>query len=219
MRKVCLLLMLSVVCTIAAFAAPVECLTQNNPVLLSDLMGQAYADGCLVQDKLFSNFSYGQGVPSNPDSSSVMVSFALTPGSSPPAGDLHVIQLTSLGVSWTAPFVIGYRIAVYNAPPGTGIVEASFDLNVPGGNTLPVGAKQLTGSNGTYFINASVGSPGSTTINYETALDVIMAVNPAGEAVSSLVDSYSQGVIPEPGTWALIGGGLAAFGVFRRRRG
>jgi hypothetical protein len=167
---------------------------------------------------LFSNFTYTQGDAANPDASQVLVIFALTPGPNPPAGDLHAIQFQSSVVNWTMPFGVSYNISVFGAPPGTSIVEAFFDLSVAGGGSVAAGTKTLVG-NDTYTINAAVGGPGTSAINYETSLGVTVAVNPNGEEVSSIVDSYTQGMIPEPGTWAMLGGGLVLLGALRRRKG
>jgi len=217
MRKCSLLLFVGLLFTVSAVAVPVDC--QEIAVSLDDLINSpTYVDGCFVQDKLFTNFGYTQGDVNNPEASLVLTSFALTLGQNPPAGDLHTIQFTALGSSWTAPSQITYHIGLFNPAPGLSIIKGFFDLDVPGGVSLAAGKKTLVGSNGTYTINATVGSPGEIAINHENLLAVTVDIDPKGESISGLVDSYTQGTVPEPGTWALLGGGLLLLGGLRRRK-
>jgi hypothetical protein len=218
MQRYLLLFFIGLLFAVSAVAVPVDC-QEAFPTLQELINSPTYVDGCFVQDKLFTGFGYTQGNLLNPDASLVLTTFALTLGPNPPAGDLHEIRFSGLGSSWVAPFQIIYNIGLYNAPPGTSIIRGDFDINVPGGGTLATGAKTLVGTNGTYTINATVGSPGSTAIAQETFLAVTVDVNPNGESVSALVDSYTQAAIPEPGTWALLGGGLVLLGALRRRKG
>lgn len=221
MRKCLLLFFASLLLTVSALAVPVDC--QFETPRLSDLMNPAgiYVDGCFVQDKLFSNFGYvqyTQGGTGNPDATLVEASFGLTLGPNPPAGDLHEIRFEAVGSSWAVPFLISYDVSLYNPPVGLSIVKGYFDISVPGGGNLATGTKTLVGTNDTYTIVATVGSPGESSINSESFLAVTENVNPNGENVTSLVNSFTQGAIPEPGTWALLGGGLVLLCALRRRK-
>lgn len=217
MRKCLLLLFAGLLFTVSAMAVPVDC--QFVAVSLDELINSpTYIDGCFVQDKLFTNFGYTQGDQLNPDASLVLTTFALTLGPNPPIGDLHSILFSGLGSSWVAPFQITYDIGLYNPPLGLSIIRAFFDLDVPGGVGPSTGTKTLVGLNGAYQINTTVGAPGEVAIPYEAFLAVTVDVDPKGAAVAGLVDSYTQGAIPEPGTWALLGGGLVLLGAIRRRK-
>jgi len=220
MRRLWLMLVLTGLFAGVAAAAPVNC-QKIAPTLQNLMTSPTYADGCFVQDKLFNNFGYVQGDVANPLASSVYTSFALTPGPNPPEGDLHEIRFTAVGRTWTKPFTITYDVSLYLAPLGTSIVQSFFDINVPGGDSLPFGTQTMTGANGNYSLTATVPSPGTANIANEIALAVKLEVNPAGQHVSNIVDSYTQDFtapVPESATIGLVGAGLVLIGLLRRRK-
>lgn len=204
-----------------ALAAPVDC-QFRRPSLQQLISDPLYADGCYVQDKLFSNFGYVQGGGANPTAAQVRTTFGLTLGPNPPAGDLHEVRFTSIGLSWTLPFTITYNVGLYLPPPNTVIVEGFLDVNVPGADTLPTGSSTMVGANSTYIANATVPAPGLVAINNETALSIRLDINTRGQRVTQIVGALTQDVndtvVPEPTTFGLLGGGLVLIGLVRRRR-
>jgi hypothetical protein len=191
-----------------ADAVPVDCNTLNT-------LGQfiAATDGCFVQDKLFTDFSYTGGGTVTASNVDVDVAFGV-------GTEIHGLTLTPNAGSpvWTTGFTFGYTISVDPPDPLVGIAGASLQINL-GVLANPASAVS-TKSNGLVQ---------SALFGDETDTDLFAPVSsltsstvvtiPAGGFLISLEEHYVQAIIPEPQSLLLIGVGLAglALGSSRRR--
>jgi len=192
-----------------ASAAIVNCSTITN---LSQLTvdNAGVGNGCVDQDKEYTNFVYNPTGGVDPSAVAVGISFG-TVGTE----ELHVIALQAGAVGWTSQFVLSYTLEV-NDPMRfiNGIeLDATF-LGAGLGNVSqsnsPAGAVDP--------IVAVLATSGETT-HSTSLLNVVVTGSPgAGSSIQQFATTYTQGlVIPEPATYALFGAGLLGMAFFRRR--
>jgi hypothetical protein len=118
--------------------------------------------------------------------------------------------------------LLGYTVSV----PGSSFLDYIFALNVGGTTTGTatikvnvIGGSSLTGSftvgNGENFFTA-IANGGDRIESVQVTSDV--ALTDVRDNRISGIETVPQTTIPEPGSWALLGGGLAVIGASIRRR-
>jgi hypothetical protein len=219
-------LLVTAISSSAATIAP--CPTGANGVvsltLDQFLTNGAFAGGCEIGDKLFNHFSYtGGGVAAS------NVGVTITRGS---GGIVYQTLFAPLAGSWTAGFNLGFTISVDTAiAPNNQIVQVKDQMNSSQNQPppiLPNASMSVTTSTpgGTLTLLGILGQETNQTPLF-AATSVIHSITydpngapgngPAGQLFSFEVDTV-QGTIPEPATFAFMGGGLVIVAVLRRRK-
>jgi hypothetical protein len=176
-------------------------------------------DGCIDQDKLYSNWSYGGSTAAA--NIAVSIGTAILPG-----GDQHSVGLQAVG-GWLAAFSFGYTITIvnpvdYGLPPITldpnlRIVAAGLDVTAPGINNTSSASKTITDEFGTvYNLSANRQNSGFVSGLHTHSLVVSATGSPANGTLNQVIDTYFQAV-PEPLTLSMTGLGLLGLGLLLRR--
>jgi hypothetical protein len=205
---------------------------QNLSVYLATVDAHDDTYSCEIGDKIFSNFTFtssAQGGATAVTAAGVTVGIITGP-------DIGL----SFNASWTASAnqtidsVIGFRVTVISGGPlliedfglaqtsgvtGNGSASVTEDGCGPAPCTpgpLEVMTFDLGGSN-TQRVNETIFSPiGSVQVSKD--INVIGGTVPPSLSIISLVsDTFSQTSVPEPLTFATLGGGLIALGLLRRK--
>jgi hypothetical protein len=212
--------------TAVTYATP-ACLTTAS---LSSLIALG-SGGCEIADKIFTNFSYSAGA-GNPSALETNV------GVDNATGIFQTgLQFGSSAGVWTNPnFTLGFTITVDPAACAT---------IYGGGDTCAIHAAQLAfqgalaNSSNTAALVASFSgaSPGSVSVNDLTTganvnqlffssnwMTANVVITGSGTSSTFPIDSFGldfyqqvSSAVPEPATLALIGGGLFALGMLRRK--
>jgi len=201
MKKVALIVaVLVAMAGLPLMAAPVSCRAYQGWELVA--YWAPLTEGCYVGDKVFSNWDYtGPGDPS------VMIQ--------EPTENLHVVNVGALA---EGVHHFEYVVSLYGiVPPDLLIRQITLGVNYAVGlgaqayKTLSVGGQTLD-------ILYSTGATDYSIPLGLTSLKVSVDVTvPNGVTVGTIVDGIHQGV-PEPMTLSLIGAGLLAIGLLRRRK-
>ena len=194
-------------CT-AGFASPILCASVTN---LGQLLGAA--DGCTIQDKLFTDFTYTGSVPAAQVGASPV--FSVGPGS-----DLHG-WIFSPSPVWTSGFSLGYVISVLPGNPDVHIEASKLQINTGFSSGVMTTETQNGGALPT--LNASSGTETSqVTFPLTDSISVLNTVTiPSGSRLISLENDFLETTtssVPEPLTTALLGGGLIMLGLVGTRR-
>jgi hypothetical protein len=204
MRKLVVVSLFVFVFTCTSWGLPVNCstLTTFSALVASNNNAEP---GCIDQDKLYTN--WGGTLPGTTQADIDTVEAGGT--------DFHSVQMIDIG---PGSYTLSYRVSVWT---GTGVitqVQVAADINPP---TASV-SKDVFVSGGAFVGNAFTNSGVIATLPItpgQTSLDISESINVAG-FLQSTTDTYVQeGVtIPEPGAYLLLGGGLIALAVLRRRK-
>ncbi|HEX8985929.1 MAG TPA: hypothetical protein VF767_10865 [Bryobacteraceae bacterium] len=191
-------------------AAPIDCNSMSN---LQQYLDQSALGGCMVQDKLFTNFTYAGGGTESASQVSVSATLASVPGI-----DIHGFTFVPKAV-WTSDFTIGYTIGVI-PPSGSVIVAALDQINVgPLSNAASVVSTKGNGQ--VYTLDQTAGVTQSSLFAPVTSLSSsTTATIPAGAFLISLEEQYTQRLgpeVPEPATVTMLAGGLLGLLLIGRR--
>jgi hypothetical protein len=212
MRKLAVLLVLAVAFSAVASAAPIYCGTVANT--MTALIATNATGGCFVQDKLFTNFSYST-VEGGTGSNFVGFNVIYTPL---PTIDIHGFSFAPVDGVWTKGFTLGYTISVI---PGNAMaIVGAADQMMLGPDSSNTSTAVSTKSNGPIFNMSFPAQTVSAMFAGVSSIDSMTVVTiPGGinDFVVSIEEDYTQRAIPEPMTFVLIGTGLVALGLIRRK--
>lgn len=206
------------------------CLASATPTCMSNVGYDWYlglgSGGCVLDDKLFSNFTYSGsssgGATAMPAAGITVTAFdtALNPGFQFQAGWL-------VGPGQTQDSLIAFDVTVM--PGGSPIVGVNASMGgylhtadalvgvgetVTGGFT---GGVSLYDYSGGTSAASSVWIPGGTW-SLHIAKDISVAGHSGIAGVSQVIDRFPEAAVPEPGTFALFGAGFIGIGLVARRR-
>jgi hypothetical protein len=180
-------------------------------------------NGCLEQDKIFSNFAYSLGAT---DAALVNASVVFSSGG--PTTEIHGWVFARTG-TWTTGFTLSYDIAVAPGNPLVSIFQAKDQANtgaIP--NTTAIADTQTPNVGAPYVISVNGGAAGNETASHLLASNAqsihtsSAVVIPGGNLLVSYEQDWFESTsgVPEPGTWAIMLGGraLIAIGRFRPSR-
>jgi hypothetical protein len=203
------------VSVVPSYAAPIQCtaIESNGSVALTLLLaGGADAAGCEVGDKIFSGLTYS----GSNAASTVFVTFD-TNGAIPTQVTIQFGDNTawsSLGLTYntTVDTTLCPQCVIVNSldaiftPPTPNDVAGTFSHS-PAGSPNPVNVNGLTPANETA---QAAFSP------YATAVSTTFTQT-GGTQLDEVETSFSQTNLPEPATFAMLGGGLLLLALLRRK--
>jgi PEP-CTERM motif len=202
------------VLSVSAFAATIGTCTETT---LSSLIGNP----CELGDKMFDNFAYSGNVAA----SNVTVDFEMV------GTEFHLILAPITGAGFFTNLTLTDRISVIpgvapNIPPANyqivGVKDQSNFSAVPGSSGL-LNIVNTPGPTYNLVPGSEDGGPtffaGTTTVTTISTLTGPGGTDGANPGLASVELDYIQAntAIPEPTSFALIGGGLVCLGLLRKR--
>ncbi len=165
---------------------------------------------CQQQDKIYSNFSLG----TIPTDTTLRIQLQ-------PIGTQEFHTVTVNGNFGTA-FTFSYDIAIdLTLNPSNRITAVTGDISNPSNQGAPSNTKSIFTEGGAMIgsLVSTQGNPGGTILLSQTAVHVMDAYVPNGGAAVSISNTFREDInaVPEPASYALIGGGLLLFATRRRR--
>jgi hypothetical protein len=178
-------------------------------------------NGCVEQDKIFSNFSYSDTA----DAANVNANVVFNAGGGGPNTSIHGWVFTRSG-NWSSGFTLSYDIAIAPGNPTVSIFQAKDQANtgaIPNASSLTdtqtpnVGGPYVIGVNGALAGNET--SSHSLVSNAQSIHTSTAAVIPAGNILVSYEQDWFEATagVPEPGSWAVMLGGIALIVIGRLR--
>jgi len=230
MKKLFLIAVALVASTVAAQAS-----TVLATCLATTTWSEAKAlgsTGCQVEDKIFRNFNVTAGYTDIPPDYTVILELLydgthnvdISKGASKIGLNPNSTPAGPWGIEYDVQVDTTYRGSLHNY-----ITSVGINLNA-GGSGVGLLTKWV------YDINPNTcqgGTPtscligtGSTTAGAQSFvlappsqwIHVVETLSISTGQLSSFTDTYTQGNIPEPGTYAMMGLGLAALGLISRRK-
>jgi hypothetical protein len=166
---------------------------------------------CEQQDKIYSNFSLG----AIPTDTTLRIQLQ-------PIGPQEFHTLTVNGNFGTA-FTFSYDIAIdLTLNPSNRITAVTGDISNPSNAGTPSNTKTVFTEGGAMIgsLVSTQGNPGGSILLSQTAVHVVDAYLPNAGAAVSISNTFRQDInaVPEPASFALIGGGLLMLATRRRSR-
>jgi len=196
-------------------AAPIACPTSGALTLLTGMS----SEGCLSQDKIFTNFVYtpaAGGVPA----SNVNVTLVLQTGVGANS-DIHGWSFVPT-TAWVVGFTLSYDITVAPGYPLAAIIQSTDQMNsgeIPNGDTLNAIQTGVTPSPLVLSGATGIETVYSNLYNLQTVRTATTATVAAGSNLLSYEQNFVESTgIPEPVSFVLIGAGLVGLALSRRRR-
>jgi hypothetical protein len=209
LRNFCLLATLLIL-AVSASAAPVDCTTVFGSNVLA-----LNPDGCYLDGLVFDQFAVA---------------------SAPPGGNVFLSSIgtqvsgtwVNLGFQLTQPsslpgdIILEYRVTAMNGAVINGVDNAHNGIDVRIQEIVCSSALVAGGCpTGNVLANfANPPTPNSTLVPFADQTQVWIQkdiqFNTANAFISSFTNSHH--VVPEPATFAMLGGGLVMFALYRRRR-
>lgn len=217
MKRLLSAMALAVIGTVSASAAHINCAAVETAggARTLDAFVALGADGCVDQDKTYSNFTY------DPLASGVMASAVqvVVDTVNLPGTDQHSVNFQSAG--WASRFLIGFDVMIMNSP-GTYIETVAFDLTAPRTANSSIAFQQNNPNVGPDFtLQATRNNGGEANgLNVQSIRVDIDGQPAAGFTINQVANTFYQQVapIPEPGTLMSIGLGFLSLGLYRRKR-
>ena len=209
MSKIFVLSMVLLASVAVVQAELVPCPESGALTLLTGLS----SDGCISQDKIFSDFAYSGDVAA----ADVNINLVLQTGTS----DIHGWSFVPL-TAWGVGFTLSYTITVAPGNPLVAIIQSKDQMNsgsIP--NTVTINDIQ-TGVTPSPLVLSGAGAGIETVFSDLYNLQTVHTVSTATVGAGSNLLSYEQDFvestgIPEPVSFVLIGSGLLGLGLLRRR--
>jgi len=192
-------------------AVPIPCPESGALTLLTGMN----SEGCISQDKIFSNFAYSGDVAA----SAVNVNLVLQIGTSQ---DIHGWSFVP-ETAWLTGFTLGYDVTVAPGFPLVAIIQSKDQMNsgfLPNGVTISDFQTGVTPSPLVMSGASGIETVFSNVYNLQTVHTATTATVGANSQLLSYEQTFFERVtaeIPEPMSFVLIGSGLLGLGLLRRR--
>jgi hypothetical protein len=230
--KVLVLLAISLAVFVSAASAAPLCIAGGTMASYEDLG----AGGCVIGDKLFSNFVYlstGHGTGVAAPDTAVFLTPVNDTGVNPGPGivfssNAWVVPSASITTRSTVDSSISFTVTVIDGPllieggtltllssstSGTGIADITETIN-------PSGLKLQVDSNNGPLVSERAFAPAASVSVLKDLLVVVPilgATSGGFSQISSFEEDFNQTEAPEPASALLIGSGLLGLGLWRRR--
>ena len=189
-------------------AAPIPCPESGALTLLTGMD----SEGCIVQDKIFSNFAYSGDIPAT----DVNVNLVLQTGNT----DIHGWSFVPEN-AWQVGFTLSYDITVGPGFPLVAIIQSKDQMNsgaIPNGVSVTDFQTGVTPSPLTLSGATGIETIFSDLYSLQSVHTETTATVGAGSNLLSYEQLFIESTgVPEPMSFVLIGSGLLGLGLLRRR--
>lgn len=186
----------------------------NGPASVTPLGGSGTFSCIQQQDKLFSAFSFG----ALPSGATANLNFSNINGV-----DTHTISLVGSGLTNGQTYTLGYNVEVTSThahliSTSSGILQSSGQSRLVetlldnDNDTFNINFTQTNGNS----ISGTSSTPLDPLVDWVDVTDVLTLLLPPGSDATGVANSFVE-TIPEPGALLLLGVGVTALGLVRRR--
>lgn len=186
----------------------------DGPTSVTPVGGSGVFNCIQQQDKLFSAFSFG----ALPSGGTANLNFAAINGV-----DTHTISLVGSGLTNGQTYTLGYNIEVTSShahliSTSSGILQSSGQASLAetlrdnDGDTFNIDFTQTNGNS----ITGNSSTPLDPAVDWIDVTDVLTLLFPPGSDATGVANSFVES-IPEPAALLLLGVGVTALGLARRR--
>ena len=191
----------------------------NTPVVIASLTANAIYD--LILNAIGTETLQVNGALTNLGTNVVDISLEYTFGSNTLSGPFSFSSLVNTGtqnvsVAGAVTFTNNLYLTLTNASTFGRYALSSGSMTMAGATVYIDSGSPYTGSIGDVFqlFNVSAGTWSAPSLNIAS----LPTLSTGSWDTASFATNGSISVIPEPGTWLLLAGGLTAVMVFRRRK-
>lgn len=186
----------------------------DGPTSVTPLGGSGTFSCIQQQDKLFSAFSFG----ALPSGATANLNFSNINGV-----DTHTISLVGSGLTNGQTYTLGYNVEVTSThahliSTSSGILQSSGQASLAetlldnDGDTFSINFTQTNGNS----ITGNSSTPLDPVVDWVDVTDVLTLLFPPGSDATGVANSFVE-TIPEPAALLLLGVGVTALGLARRR--